>query len=202
MAKTSFDCRQTRRSIGLILLLCTFGSGCTLSSSLVFDNSLDEPDLTYYDLIILTKEERRADQLIVKEINLYVKEQYSKNNLKIYSHNGIVLLLGTMSDALAVLELTEQVSAIPKVKQVHNFIHPPSPAYKSQSMADVWVGVQFKLALSHLPNNLQARTKIIARNGTIYVLGIIREWEKADLVQVVQQVGQAHKLILLTEILD
>ena len=184
-----------------LLAALTVLHGCASFSAAPIDEF--ESQITYHDMLALTDKERRIDKHIVKKVRSSAKSTFpSQKGLKVYAHNGIVLLLGTLPTDEDITRLGKVTAEIAQVKRVHNYVEREDQLRFSLNDSDNWAHLQIRLALSQLPDRLQTRTRLAVYDGVVYVMGIIYEREKPLLHSAVSQFTQVRKLVLLTEIID
>ncbi|MGI9345468.1 MAG: BON domain-containing protein [Gammaproteobacteria bacterium] len=187
-------------SVARIILAALLLSAC--SAPLPVDYQGNELQKNYNDLLVLSATEIRIDKNIGRSIRDVLQQDERLQDIKVYVHNGVVLLIGPVSGEVDAASFAGSVASVRGVKVVHNYTEPGGKKRFLGSIADSWTGFQLRLHLAELPHALQSRVRLISYKGHIYIMGLIRSYEKKTLGTAIGSVDRARKLILLAEIVD
>ena len=134
--------------------------------------------------------DRRSAQTVLDDeaIELQAKHLYLQNRavadysrIRIISFNYTVLLAGQAESADISQRFAEQVANIAKVERVYNEVEIGPNIGLSQQGQDAMIATRGNVALANLgiPGFDPTRVKVIAENGTVFLMGLVTP-EEAD----------------------
>lgn len=134
--------------------------------------------------------DRRSAQTVLDDqaIELQAKHLYMQNRavadysrIRIISFNYTVLLAGQAEHADISQRFAEQVANIAKVERVYNEVEIGPNISLSQQGQDAMISTRGNVALANLgiPGFDPTRVKVIAENGTVFLMGLVTP-EEAD----------------------
>jgi osmotically-inducible protein OsmY len=92
----------------------------------------------------------------------------------------------------------------PPVRRVHNELVLGPPRTLSDRGGDTLLGTQVKTALFQvrIPDFDPSRVKVVAENGVVYLLGLMRPNEADAVADVASRVSGVRQVVTLFEIID
>lgn len=122
-----------------------------------------------------------------------------KYSVQAHAYNEILLLTGEVAREKTRLDILENMTKIPKVRQIHNQIHIGDSISYLTKINDHFVRtkIKSKLAFSGIIKSREVR--IVCRNGTVYLMGIISPQKAKKLTKVVRETRGVKKVIDLFE---
>jgi len=138
------------------------------------------------------------------KINLYRNNRDYRDNgkVKVISLNGNVLLAGEVPNSAMKQEASDIVGDVRHVLSVHNELAVQEPTSLFSRFTDTWITGKAKTRLLFSPNTPGRRTKIVTRRGVVYVMGLLTHAETDAVVQRLQKVYGAQKIIKIIEYID
>lgn len=159
-------------------------------------------DALPYDPLLLTKREIRRDKRILKQARRIFKElrRVHKFDLDANVHNGVVLLTGEVPMRTFDLDqLVQRLSELEGVQVVHDHATSGGGEHIGTRIADGWLQVQVKAAITTSDPVLGRRLKIICREQWVFVMGLAYESELSGIVQAIKGVPNIRRIHLLME---
>jgi osmotically-inducible protein OsmY len=146
------------------------------------------------------------DQNIVLNLYSALNQQLPPGNrINIDSYNRTVLLTGeVVSDQVRRRAERIALSIEPPVRRVHNELVIGPPRSFSERGGDSVLGTQVKAALFQvrIPDFDPSRVKVVAENGVIYLLGLLRSNEADAVANAASRVDGVRQVVTLFEIID
>lgn len=138
-----------------------------------------------------------------------LKVLYGDDNFRINTHinatcyNGILLLTGEAPTKSLRNQVSQTLRRIPNIRKIHNEILLAAPSALVSRSSDAYVTSKAKVALFQL-NSIQGfdptRVKVITENGTVYLLGLLKQHEINPVIETIRRVGGVQRVIKLFEI--
>lgn len=146
------------------------------------------------------------DQNIVLNLYTALNEGLPPGNrINIDSYNRTVLLTGEVVSE-PVRQRAEHIALNiePPVRRVHNELVVGSPRSLSDRGGDTLLGTQVKTALFQvrIPDFDPSRVKVVAENGVVYLLGLMRRNEADAVANAASRVNGVRQVVTLFEIID
>jgi osmotically-inducible protein OsmY len=126
----------------------------------------------------------------------------SQSHIAVTSYNGVVLLSGQTPSAELRAKAEERVRSVEKVKKVHNELAIAAPSSLGTRSTDTWVTSKVKTSLLKVKGHKgfdPTRVKVVTENGTVYLMGILKQAEAVDVVDVVRKVGGVQRVVKIFE---
>jgi osmotically-inducible protein OsmY len=146
------------------------------------------------------------DQNIVLNLYSALNQQLPPGNrINIDSYNRTVLLTGEVVSEQVRRRAESIASGIePPVQRVHNELTIGPPRSLSDRGGDSVLGTQVKTALFQvkIPDFDPSRVKVVAENGVIYLLGLLRSNEADAVANAASRVGGVRQVVTLFEVID
>lgn len=120
------------------------------------------------------------------------------------SYNGMLVLTGEAPTEDLRQYAVSKMASIPNVKRVQNEIILAAPSSLMSRGSDSLILSKAKVALFDVksPGFDPTRVNIIAENGVVYLLGLLRRQEADSVVEVVRRVGGVQRVVKLFEYID
>ena len=133
------------------------------------------------------------------------KELFDQTHISVTSYNNILLLSGEApTDALR-SKAFSMVSAIPKVRKVHNELVLAAPSSLLTRSSDTWITTKVKTNLFNIKNIKgfdPSRIKVVSENGTVFLMGIVTRSEAKVVVDASRTVKGVQRVVKLFEYLN
>lgn len=146
------------------------------------------------------------DQNIVLNLYAALNQQLPPGNrINITSYNRTVLLTGEVVSEQVRRRAESIASNIePSVQRVHNELVIGPPRSLSDRGGDSMLGTQVKTALFQvrIPDFDPSRVTIVAENGVVYLLGLMRPNEADAVADVASRVSGVRQVVTLFEMID
>ena len=142
------------------------------------------------------------DHSIVSQAEKIIKESnHAKSDFSVQAHafNEVLLLTGEVAQEKIRMDLFDRITNSPKVRQIQNEINISNPIKNRTKLTDRFV--KSKIRSKMLFKNIAKRreVKIICRNGTVYVMGLINSTKVAELTKIVQETRGVNSVVILLE---
>lgn len=146
------------------------------------------------------------DQNIVLNLYAALNQQLPPGNrINIDSYNRTVLLTGeVVSEPVRRRAEHIALNIEPPVRRVHNELTVGPPRSLSERGGDSLLGTQVKTALFQvrIPDFDPSRVKVVAEDGVVYLLGLLRPNEADAVANAASRVGGVRQVVTLFEIID
>lgn len=135
-----------------------------------------------------------------------LRDDQLRNNTHINatSYNGVLVLTGEAPTEDLRYRAVSILGSIPNVKRVQNEIILAAPSSVMSRSSDTLIASKAKVALFDV--KVQGfdptRVNVIAENGVVYLLGLLRHPEADAVVEVVRRVGGVQRVVKLFEYID
>lgn len=173
--------------------------GCA-STLVAFDSDAidDDPgERTFY--------QRFADESIETKaiVNLHAADdRYDQAHLVIQSYNGYVLIAGQVpSEDLRQLA-NEVVRKIRDVRRIYNELEVAAASSAMTRASDAWIASKVKTFLLATRNTPGMRTKVVAEDGVVYLLGMVTREEAERIANEAADVSGVQRVVRLFEYID
>lgn len=138
------------------------------------------------------------------KINLYRTDRGYRDDskVKVISVNGNVLLAGEVPNNGMKEKAGQIIGDVRHVLSVHNELAVQEPTSLFSRFTDTWITGKAKTRLLFSPDTPGRRTKIVTRRGVVYVMGLLSRAEADAVVQRLQKVYGAQRIIKIIEYID
>ena len=133
------------------------------------------------------------------------KELFTSAHINVTAYNNIVLLSGEAPAEPLRNRAYEIVSAIPKVRKVHNEIIIAAPSALLSRSSDTWITAKVKTNLININNHPDfdpTRVKVISENGTVFLMGLVKRSEAQIVIDATRKVSGVQRVVKLFEYID
>ncbi len=148
------------------------------------------------------------DQAIELKARLAVlenKELNSQIHINIISYNGVALMVGQAPTEALSQQAQQIVTAIEKVRLVHNEMAIAAPNSFMTRSSDSLITAKVKTAMFSVKGAEgfdASRIKVVTEDGVVYLMGMLYRWEADAAGDAARQVSGAEKVVKLFEYLD
>ena len=174
-------------------------SGCA-STLVAFDSDTidDDPgERTFY--------QRFADESIETKaiVNLHAADdRYDQAHLVVQSYNGYVLIAGQVSSEDLRQLANEVVRKIRDVRRIYNELEVAAASSAMTRASDAWIASKVKTFLLATRNTPGMRTKVVAEDGVVYLLGMVTREEAERIANEAADVSGVQRVVRLFEYID
>jgi len=128
--------------------------------------------------------------------------QFRNASFDVVSHNGVVLLVGQVqSDELKQLATRIASEASAHVRRVHNELEISGPRSFLSRSNDSWLATKVRTQLAANDSINSNRIRVVANNGTIYLMGIVDRAEGDHAISLTRNVGGVLRVVNVFEYL-
>ena len=133
-------------------------------------------------------------------VNLHAKdERFDAAHLVIQSYNGYVLVAGQVADEALRQIANEVILGIRDVRRIYNELEVAAPSSAMTRASDKWVAGKVKAVLLAGSRTPGRRTKVVAENGVVYLLGLVTEEEADRIATEASEVSGVQRVVRLFE---
>ena len=185
-------------ALGLCVSVGTL-SGCT-SLLVAFDSNTIEDDpgeRTFY--------QRLADETIETKaiVNLHAAdERYDQAHLVVQSYNGYVLVAGQVPSEDLRQKANEVVREIRDVRRIYNELEVAAESSTMTRASDAWISSKVKTFLLAGRDTPGMRTKVVAEDGVVFLLGMVTREEGDRIASEAADVSGVQRVVRLFEYID
>ncbi len=137
------------------------------------------------------------------EVNMKSRQPEFRNAaFDVFSHNGIVLLVGQVSSQ----ELKEEATRIAAdtsdhIRRIHNELQVAGNRGFLTRTSDSWLATKVRTQLAANDDVDASTIRVIANNGVIYLMGILDEAEGDRAARLTRNVGGVSRVVKVFEYL-
>ncbi|MCG8414307.1 MAG: BON domain-containing protein [Pseudomonadales bacterium] len=146
------------------------------------------------------------DEIIETKVVVNIKSQEPslKNaNISAVSHNGVVLLIGQVESEALKRRATEIASqASTKIKRIHNELEVSGKTSFLSRSNDTWIATKVRTRMLTNRDVPSDQVKIIAENGTVYLMGLISQVEGDNAANVASNVSGVQRVVKVFEYIN
>lgn len=158
----------------------------------------DDPTLrTPGALINDEKLERQAKQQIVA-----ANERLAASRIKVVSYDGVVLLVGQVSDAALREQAALALRDIPQIRRVHNEIQVSGATGLMARANDDWLTAKVIARLAASDQVDANSVKVVIEHGVVYLIGILPRADADAAAEVARTVFGVNKVVKVFEYLE
>lgn len=137
------------------------------------------------------------------KINMYkLDSRFKQSRINIESFHSNVLLTGQVEDPYLKKLAEDNLRAMSDVKTVHNYITVGDKVGYNTIMQDAAVTANARRLIMKAPVVSDSKVQVHTEDGVLYVMGRLNTAEINDLNNVLQQVGNVTKIVMLVDNLD
>lgn len=194
---------RLRRGSTLVLmsLLATtlLLSGCGSLLVAMESNAIeDDPgERTFY--------QRLADESIETKaiVNLHAADdRFDQAHVDVQSYNGYVLVTGQVAEESLRALATDVIREIRDVRRIYNELEVSAPSSTMTRASDTWIASKVKTLLLAASDTPGLRVKVVAENGTVYLLGMVTREEAERISAEAAEVSGVQRVVQLFELID
>lgn len=130
------------------------------------------------------------------------KELWKQSHINVTSFNNIVLLTGETPNESLRQRAAEIISALDKVRKVHNEIAVAAPSAMISRSSDTWITGKVKTLLLNAQKLDAARVKVVTENGIVFLMGLVTRAEGDSATDVTRQVSGVQRVVKVFEYID
>lgn len=149
---------------------------------------------------------RVEDEAIETKVLVNIKSQEPElkaANIDVVSFNGVVLLVGQVeSEALKnrATEIASQASI--KIKRIHNEMEVAGKTNLISRTNDTWLATKVRTRMMTNREVPSDQVKIVAENGTVYLMGLISQLEGDNAANVARNVSGVSRVVKVFEYIN
>ncbi len=149
---------------------------------------------------------RIEDEAIETKVLVNIKSQepaLKAANIDVVSFNGVVLLVGQVeSEALKnrATEIASQASI--KIKRIHNEMEVAGKTNLISRTNDTWLATKVRTRMLTNREVPSDQVKIVAENGTVYLMGLISQLEGDNAANVARNVSGVSRVVKVFEYIN
>ncbi len=125
----------------------------------------------------------------------------TKRNFSVQAHtfNEVLLLTGEVAQEKTRMDLFDKIAKIPKVRQIQNEISIRDPITNRTKISDSFIKskIKSKILFKNIAKNREV--KIICRDGTIYLMGLINSEKATKLTKLIKETRGVKSVVALFE---
>lgn len=127
-----------------------------------------------------------------------------RSRVRIVSFNHTVLLAGQADDAEISRAFAERVAGLPKVVRVYNELEIGPRISLGQQSQDAMISTRGNVALASVPIEGfdPTRVKVIAENGTVFLMGLVTPEEADASAEKIRRLPGVTRVVKLFDYLD
>jgi osmotically-inducible protein OsmY len=146
------------------------------------------------------------DQSIETKVAVNMKSQepaFKGSNFSIISHNGVVLIVGqTESENLKASATSIASRASSKIKRIHNEMEISGKTSMLSRSNDTWIATKVRTLMLTNKEVPSDQIKVIAENGSIYLMGLISQKEGERAANLARNVSGVTKVVKVFEYIN
>ena len=146
------------------------------------------------------------DQSIETKVVVNLKKlepELKKANIKVISHNGVVLLVGQVaSDGLKARATQITSDSSTKIKRIHNELEVAGKTSLLARSNDNWVATKVRtlmLANSSVPSG---QIRVITENGAVFLMGLVTQADADGAADLARNVSGVTRVVKVFEYLN
>ncbi|MEL7045056.1 MAG: BON domain-containing protein [Pseudomonadota bacterium] len=189
-----------RSSLGLVVfLVIQLLTGCTSLMVAMNSNTIeDDPgERTFY--------QRLADESIETKaiVNLHAADEaYDEAHLVVQSYNGYVLVAGQVPTEALRQKANDVVREIRDVRRIYNELEVAAASSSMTRAGDAWIASKVKTFLLTGRDTPGMRTKVVAEDGVVFLLGLVTREEAQRIAAQAADVSGVQRVVQLFEYID
>ncbi len=190
--------RRTRQGLAAILVTQLL-TGCTSIMVAMDSNKIeDDPgERTFY--------QRLADESIETKavVNLHAADEgYDEAHLVVQSYNGFVLIAGQVPTEELRQKANDVIRDIRDVRRIYNELEVAAASSSMTRAGDAWIASKVKTFLLTGRDTPGMRTKVVAEDGVVFLLGMVTRDEGERIAAQAADVSGVQRVVQLFEYID
>ena len=185
-----------------LFLLLMFGlwiQGCTSITSAISDEPIQiDPGKR----LLGTYVNDEQLETIAKDNIDKAHADLKKANINVNVFNGVALLTGQIIDEELRRLAADTVSNIHPIRQVHNELQVQGNISLISQANDTWLANKVKTKLLTHKDVEGTRVKVIAEDGTIYLMGLVSRIEADKITEIVRASSGVQQVVRVFEYID
>lgn len=182
----------------IALLLSTTACATVLTQTTGEDGIREDPYLRTTGTVV-------EDESIETKVTVNMRSQneaFREASFDVVSHNGVVLLVGQVQTDALRNEATQIASeASVHVRRVHNEMEVAGRRSLLSRGNDTWLATKVRTQLTANDDINANRMRVVANNGTIYLMGIVDRDEGSRAIELSRSVGGVQRVVNVFEYL-
>lgn len=149
--------------------------------------------------------QRLADETIETKaiVNLHAADvRYDQAHLVVQSYNGYVLVAGQVPSEDLRQKANEVIRDIRDVRRIYNELEVAAASSTMTRASDLWIANKVKTFLLASSNTPGMRTKVIAENGVVFLLGLVTREEGDRIADRAAGLSGVQRVVRLFEYID
>ncbi|WP_111643210.1 BON domain-containing protein [Marinimicrobium alkaliphilum] len=122
--------------------------------------------------------------------------------LRVFSYNGVVLLVGRVPNNELKRLAGETALKVTPVRQVNNELEVGDAKKVWSRSVDSWITTKVKSKLLFNRDVESGRIRVITRNNTVYLMGLVSRAEANRIAQIASQTKHVRKVVKVFEYID
>lgn len=127
------------------------------------------------------------------------KALFKQSHISVTSYDNVLLLVGQTPTEEFKREAFEAVSAIPKVRRVHNELTIAEPTSLATRSRDSWITTQIKAKLVGSKEISATRIKVVTEDSVVYLMGLVTREEEEVATEIARAIDGVDKVIQIFE---
>lgn len=182
--------------LGVLLSLL---AGCASLMVAVDSDTIDDDpgERTFY--------QRLADETIETKavVNLHAADdRYDQAHIVVQSYNGYVLVAGQVPSEDLRQRANEVIREIRDVRRIYNELEVAAASSTITRASDLWIANKVKTFLLASRNTPGMRTKVVAEDGVVYLLGLVSREEGDRIAAQAADISGVQRVVRLFEYID
>jgi len=125
---------------------------------------------------------------------------FRNSSFNVSSHNGVVLLVGQVQSEALKQQATQIASeASIHVRRVHNELEVSGRRSMLSRSNDTWLATKVRTQLAASDEINSNRMRVVANNGTVYLMGIVGNAEGERATNLARNVGGVQRVVNVFE---
>ncbi len=146
------------------------------------------------------------DEVIETKVAVNLRSQeprFRQANVDVFSHNGVVLLVGEVeSDELKARATQIASQASNKIKRIHNELEVAGKTSLLAKGNDAWIATKVRTLMLTDKEVPSGQVKVITENGAVYLMGMISELEGENAANLARNVAGVTRVVKVFEYLN
>jgi osmotically-inducible protein OsmY len=146
--------------------------------------------------------QRLADETIETKaiVNLHAADPgFDQAHLAVQSYNGFVLVAGQVASEDLRQKANDVIREIRDVRRIYNELEVAAPTSAMTRASDAWIASKVKTFLLTARETPGMRTKVVAENGVVFLLGMVTREEADRIAAQAADVSGVQRVVRLFE---
>lgn len=120
-------------------------------------------------------------------------------HIEVTAFNGVVLLTGETPTQDYRTQAEDIARSVPNVSRVYNQITIQGPTSSLSRTSDSWITAKIKSQMLANEDLKSGSIKVVTENGTVYLMGIVKQSQADIAVDIARQVSGVQKVVKIFE---